>query len=242
MAFDGPIQLEAQTVIALSEAAGALAPGPWSAQLLRAAYPAASHPEILALPLGQRDALVAAVRRVHWGDTYRCEPECTACATKMELEFRGTDLGFDGGVPELPLAGQGFQTVDIDGACVRLRPVTLGDVLSLSAGASAQVSEQVLADHVLQSDHPIALERLAQALEDLDPLADLWISCRCPECGAGQSLAFDPVAFVAREVRQMAQQLMADVVALARAFHWSETDILALPATRRAYYVSMARA
>jgi len=51
---------------------------------------------------------------------------------------------------------------------------------------------------------------------------------------------FDPMHFTLRELRAGAAFVYEDVCAIARVTHWSEAEILALPAVRRARYADLA--
>jgi hypothetical protein len=82
--------------------------------------------------------------------------------------------------------------------------------------------------------------RVAEALEALDPLADIALDAACPSCGAANELQFDAAAFVWRELAARAPRILREVAELARTFHWSERDILAMPASRRAFYLAAA--
>ena len=63
----------------------------------------------------------------------------------------------------------------------------------------------------------------------------------CRECGAELPLFFDPQQFCLRELRERAAFVYQDVDLLARRYHWSEREILAMSYARRATYVELAR-
>jgi hypothetical protein len=63
----------------------------------------------------------------------------------------------------------------------------------------------------------------------------------CPECGASVSLYFDARWFCLRELRDRARFLYQDVDLLARRYHWTESEILSMPRTRRTSYAELAR-
>ncbi len=240
MQLGTPIRFDPGQVLALSEAATRLSPGRWSLEALRAGYPGAEASGITELPVGARDLHLMALRARLIGGALRAEPECEACGAIYELTLDPGDLGLGvGAVP--PEAG--FREVDIGGEAVELRPVTLADLLAIERIADAGEAAGALAKLVLgaEAGDPDA-DALGAALEALDPVADIWIGTQCPECGAAQSIPFDPVGFIARELRQKADALLDDIVTLAREFHWSEAEILALPEARRAFYVAEAMA
>ena len=77
------------------------------------------------------------------------------------------------------------------------------------------------------------------ALEAADPLVDARVQSACPACGQPLDLAVDVEGEMLALARRGQDVLLEDVAALAGAFHWSEQDILALPARRRRRYLAM---
>ncbi len=53
---------------------------------------------------------------------------------------------------------------------------------------------------------------------------------------------FDIASYLWNGIEQRARRLLDDIHALAQAYGWSETDILALDETRRATYVARVQA
>jgi hypothetical protein len=84
-----------------------------------------------------------------------------------------------------------------------------------------------------------ALHRpLAEAFLALDPLAQMTLVMRCPACGADITALFDAASFfLPRLVR--GNGIFTEVHRLARAYHWSEAEILALPMARRRHYLGL---
>lgn len=240
MTLGSPVRPDAATLIDLAERATQMSAGQWSVMLLERAFPQARRDDILALPVGTRDRLVLALRQTLVAGPMRAEPVCGACGETYEIAIDPSELGLGG---EAPWADPGARTVRVGDTPVALRPVCLGDVLSIEAVADPVHAARLLAARVAgEAAAGLPAAALGEALEALDPAADVWIATECHECGAGQSVAFDPVPFVARELHQLAQGVLRDVVDIARAFHWSERDILALSDRRRAFYVAEALA
>jgi hypothetical protein len=86
------------------------------------------------------------------------------------------------------------------------------------------------------------LEPLAGALEERDPLTALRLTTRCPACGAPVDAEFDLEAHLLRSAAARQARLLDAVHRLARAYHWSEGEILALPRSRRQQYLERLRA
>lgn len=83
------------------------------------------------------------------------------------------------------------------------------------------------------------LDEIDLALAAADPLAELVVSLRCPDCEVGFDADVDLGAFVWSEVDARAQRILHDVDILARAYGWTEPDVLALSESRRAAYLNL---
>ena len=238
MTLGTPARLDASALIDLAERATQLSPGQWSLALMLRAYPQVDTATVMQMPVGARDRLILAIRARLRAGPLRSEPVCEACGATYELSLEPEDIGLAG---TAPWPSPEAREIRVAGKDVTLRPVVLGDLLAAESEADPEVGAELLAQRALNgaaSDVP--QEQLAEALEALDPGADIWLDTACPECDARQSVAFDPVYFVAGELQQLSRQVLQDVVDIARVFHWSEADILALPEHRRAFYVAEA--
>jgi hypothetical protein len=81
------------------------------------------------------------------------------------------------------------------------------------------------------------LDALAEALDAADPLTALTLDVACPECGAVAPVAVDLERLVLDVLHRRQRAAIDDVHRLARAYHWREADILALPEARRRAYL-----
>jgi hypothetical protein len=72
-----------------------------------------------------------------------------------------------------------------------------------------------------------------------DPHAEMLISLSCPTCGKDWELLFDIAHFFWKEIVGQAQRLVYEIDTLARAYGWTEREILSLPAQRRRTYLEM---
>ncbi len=70
----------------------------------------------------------------------------------------------------------------------------------------------------------------------------MLVTLACPGCGAGFVADLDVAAFIWAEFDLAAKRVLGDVDALARAYGWTEPDVLALGDTRRAAYLRLVRA
>jgi hypothetical protein len=88
---------------------------------------------------------------------------------------------------------------------------------------------------------PEWIDPLADALEERDPLTALRLATRCPACGEAVAIELDLEDYLLSRARARQERLLDAVHQLARAYHWSEREILALPRERRRQYLARVR-
>jgi hypothetical protein len=187
------------------------------------------------LPCCDVDAAILELRRRLFGPRVVATMGCHECKRPFDIVF---DLGeylahhavaMPAGVA--PDEQPGWFRLD-DGA-LRFRLPT-GDDLVAAAGAERALEERCTGDRPLGDDERARVEA---ALEAMAPDLCSDLEGPCPECGASGSARFDPTLFVLHELRARSARIFDEVHLLARAYHWSEDVILALPDDRRARYV-----
>lgn len=185
-----------------------------------------------ALPVGLRDRQLFGLRAAQFGPRIEVAQRCAACGEDYEFALTATDLGRDG-------AGEAREPASVDG--VSVRAITAGDLAAVE-GQGETAARALLRARVAPGGETIDDEALDALLTELDPDAELAIAAACPECGAGMEIAFDIAAFFWDEIALRIPRLLQQVADLARVNHWSERDILMLPAARRRFYLAAAGA
>ncbi len=216
--------------------------------LLEAARPELSSHERAELALGRRDGALLDLRAATFG---QCAPSCVACpqcGEEMEFEIDLTRIR----VPA-PDEGLGPFRLVRDPFTVTFRLPSSADLqaAAMQAGGGAlEVRALLLARIVLGAERagdrvaaaalpePI-VEAIEQELERLDPQADVRFAQACPACAHRFTAPFDIGAYLWHELDVHARRLLQEVDALARAYGWSEPQILALSGPRRASYLAL---
>jgi hypothetical protein len=198
------------------------------------------------------DVLVLRLRQAMLGDRIRADVECPAagCSRRIDIEF-GIDELLRHYTPAEPPVGDGwacepggesgwFSLVRAGRPQAEFRLPTAADQVAVAGRADAAAE---LARRCLRPDPPPAdlLERVEAAMAALAPTMATDLEGACPECGVTVPLYFDARWFALRELRDRAAFVYHDVDVLARRYHWSEADILALPHGRRSAYAELAR-
>lgn len=83
------------------------------------------------------------------------------------------------------------------------------------------------------------LDALSQRMEELDPGATLSFELECPACAERWRAPLDVGDVLWQKTRASAERLLLDIDALASAYGWTESEILALSPLRRAAYLQL---
>jgi hypothetical protein len=238
-------QLSATAALDLWERGDALGPVERALVLAAAADADARAPDELAeLPLGRRDARVLMLHSALAGSAMEATAACPAC---------GEDAEFTVDAEALLVQPSGEPAaIELDGFVVDWRPPDSRDVAAAALAASAVDAERTLLARCISSARgpggevrgaelpPRVRDALARAIGEADPLAEVLVDVVCPSCEAVFVADVDVAGFVWARLRAHAQQLLADVDALARAYGWTESAVLALGDRRRAAYLEIA--
>lgn len=257
------MRLPAAARLALWEAGNGAGPAERDLALLAAGSPGVDRGTLRGLGIGRRDARLLAVYEAVAGGRLHGTVDCGACGETLEVTVEVCDLlggpaarpdggpaaRLDGG-PAGEFAPSRWTPLDVDGYQLVIR---LPDSDDLAAAAAAgHRARDVLAARVLRATRdgrplPVAslpaavLDAALRAMAESDPLAEPMIATTCPWCAAPCTTLLDVGAFLWAHVRADACRLMSDVDTLARAYGWTEAEILALSDVRRTAYLELAR-
>lgn len=241
-------RLTSADIVEVWEAGQRRAPMARAGALVTAAFPELGARELDALTLGAWHARLLAMRRALFGPTLTGSVACPAC--KARLEF-----ALDAGELERAAAAEGAepQPLALDGAEVRFRRLTAGDLAAAGRCPDAAAARRALAEACVVAatldGEPVAAadlpERvvgaLGERLAEADPGAETLVELECEGCGERWSAALDIGPFVWSELCARADRLLGEVDALARAYGWTEEEVLGLGPGRRRRYLEMAQ-
>jgi len=207
--------------------------------LLAAACPDASLPALQATPVGRYHALLLTLHQWSFGPTLTAVTTCSACSGMVEATIDVASLCGQSSDPPATVL-----EVNHDGAVLTVRLPTVGDLIAVGNAATVEEASLLLAQRCLGTPRDElssdALAVATAALEAADPLALIELSGACPHCNHAWSAFLDVAAFVWSEVQQWAQRILQEVHLLARAYGWSEDEILKLSPARRQAYLQIA--
>jgi hypothetical protein len=196
--------------------------------------------EAAELDVGTRDVLLARYLisgGVAWVAT--CAT-CPKCSVRLEVPM---DLGE---LAVLPVHEPGTTfTIMVDDVSLTFRLPTTADLLGLSGLAEGEGRGRLL-DRCVDGPPAGLTERMAAAveaaMEQAAPAGAVDIVVSCPECGAEELFALDVSELLWADVEARAVRLVGEIHALARAYGWTEAEILALSPRRRASYLALVEA
>lgn len=214
--------------------------------LLSAADPEAAWEDLGALPLGERDRCLLAVREQTLGPRLEVVAHCPACGEPLDVALDARELSAGAEAPR-PRPDR----VSRDGLELRFRPANSHDLLAAERCPGVAEARRLLAGRCLlearRDERPLAaadlseedVQALAAGLAEADPGAELLLELRCPACNHDWDELLDVAAFLWAEVDVHARRLLREIHVLARAYGWREADVLALSPRRRRFYLEM---
>jgi hypothetical protein len=240
--------LSAESRIEVWESTAGAHPIDQAIAILRAALPGWGAEELAHLPLGERDTLLLAIRQATIGDRLDTVYSCPSCSETLELEVSCSTL-LSGCNP----ASEPWEVV-IAGYRLQLRPLDSVDAAAAAASDTAAAAAAVLleravvtADHggnvVAAADLPASVvDGVSESLAEHDPAAEFLLACVCPACGHSWAELLDVAPFIAAELTASGRRVLSDIDVIARAYGWSEGEILSLGEARRRTYAELAGA
>ncbi|HEY6796381.1 MAG TPA: hypothetical protein VI248_17020 [Kineosporiaceae bacterium] len=218
------------------------------AVVLAAASTGSSPDTVSSRPVGERDRLLYTLRARLFGTAIEAVSTCPGCAGEVELAFdlRHLLAGTGPSQPEVTVVAGGvertFRTpTSVDVAAVLARPAAhdtdAAQVLLRRCRVASGVDGSAEDDAAGQDDE--AADAVTRAWLVADPLADVTLELRCPECATEWAEPLDIGGFLWSELDNWCRAMLLDVHQLARAYGWSEAEILALSPWRRRCYLGL---
>jgi hypothetical protein len=82
------------------------------------------------------------------------------------------------------------------------------------------------------------LQHIDDTLEMADSLTALSLSTRCPVCEAENDIPLDLESRLLTLLATRQLQFLEHIHLIASVYHWSEQDVMQLPAARRNFYIT----
>ena len=213
--------------------------------LLAAACPEKERRELMHLSIGQRDALLLALRQLTFGPRMEAYAECPACGSQLEFNVNIEEL-----LRDYRNADSSEQSTKLNGLSINFRLPDSTDLAACINAVSPEADKELLQrciskatrkkKEVAFDDIPATtLSALVSRMAELEPLADMQIALNCTGCNYRWTMLLDILAFLWEELGIQVKQVLYQVHVLSRAYGWREADILAMSPWRRQYYLDM---
>lgn len=204
-------------------------------------------PEDLArLKIGERDARLLELRGNVFGLRIAARVDCPGCGQSIEMNFTVSEV-------------QTVPTSEVAETCaakfgkyeINFRLPNSNDLAALVPGDDiATQKRRLLQRCVLNAKsrgQPVASDQLpddtvtalSEQMSKFDPQGDVQLALSCPQCSHRWDAPLDIASFVWSEIHAWAVRLLHDVHALALAYSWRESDILAMSPWRRQAYLEL---
>ena len=238
-------QLSNANILELWEAGVTLSPAQRAVAMASLLEPHTDPAEVSRMPVGQRDAKIMVLRRDLFGDGMDCTAKCPECGVSVEFRLTVSEL--------LGRQQEAVPTIHVQCGdyAVTARLPTSVDLYEASQSHSGTDAQARLL-HACITDSDVAgrkipveelpgdvMETIVQTMEERDPLAVLSLSLDCPDCTCQWEAPFDIAAFLWSEIQRWGAALLSEIHVLARAYGWSEIEILRLSTVRRRMYLDM---
>ncbi len=241
-------RLSAAQILDVADAGAAADPVSRGTMLLASTHPEWGAEHVRGLVLGEREALLLEVRRATFGEVLGARTICPACGAELAVDVPAAWLcrdesgaGTSGAAVELRThVGSVSLTIRPPDGAVLARAAAEPDVescrLALVAGCitGARGPSGPLDVSELSPD---VLAAAGEAIVERDPRSEVTVALTCVSCGYDWQARFDAGLFLWEELAAMSIRLVDDVDVLARAYHWSEAEILAMSSSRRRRYI-----
>jgi hypothetical protein len=213
--------------------------------LLAYALPDIPMDVLMKMEVGRRDALLIRLREGTFGPSMAGEATCPACGERLEVEMRTPDV-----LSRAPDPGA-LYSIDGKDYEVHFKLPNSFDLSAIRGLEDLESAWRILLERCIQSIYhegrevplsylpPEAMKAVTASMEQIDPQGDVTLDLSCISCGHKWQIVFDIVAFFWSEIDAWAYRTLLEVHALARAYGWSETDILAISPWRRQVYLQM---
>jgi hypothetical protein len=216
--------------------------GPLDRAVLMASASSVDHLSAADWPLGTRNRGLARLHCDAFGGMLRGYTVCHGCGEQLEFEFDGRNVA----APPATMLATDHQLIPVGKWIFRLP--TSRDLAIAAAEAGEQAAAQRLLACCYSGLEPATnwtdedLEIIGQRLSEADPFAEIMLHFNCPACSASFDESLDLGDFVWAEIEAQATRIFQEVHALATAYGWSESEILALNPARRKAYVELVQA
>lgn len=215
--------------------------------LLSPSFPDSTKDELARLTIGQRDACLLSARELVFGGRLDLFARCPQCQEHLEFSMSTKDIC----AVQEPYEPESIFELAEDGFVLRFRLPNSIDLAEAGGCRDVAAARMMLVERcVRQAFHngkeisgkeltEEIIGHLSIRMAECDTHAEILLDMRCPACDHAWQMLFDIVSFFWTEISSHARRLLEEVHTLARAYGWSESEILSMSQRRRQFYIDM---
>lgn len=214
--------------------------------MLATAFPELEREDLAAWSIGTHNRKLIALFQMLFGQRVMGGAVCPACEETLGFDLSLDQLGFSEAVvtPELREESFGEYTIGFRPPRVaHLHQATTLPNLSEAYAylVRASLESVALAGRTLEPEElpPEVIAAVGAQIAQLDPGAEILLAMTCHTCAYAWQINFETSAFLWQRIALVAKRLLTETAMLARAYGWSEREILEMTATRRETYLEL---
>jgi hypothetical protein len=195
------------------------------------------------LSLGKRIECLLVLALGGADDTLRFPFKCVGCAEELEFEVTLAEIAaLQSEADAVEIVG-----VQLGGQRIELQKFSGGDQETLSTvvfhdeleAAMEMISTLLVDPDAIEPLGSSDVEAIEEAMEVADPLVNFNCRVTCGECGRPNDDDIDLLETALGMLGRAQRRLILSIHRLALHYHWSEREILAVPAWRREQYLEL---
>jgi len=216
--------------------------------ILSQAFPELSKGQLADMSIGQRNYNLLKLRQRMVGATIDSLVHCCKCRAPMEFQ-----MNVEGIFAITPKENYNREySTEIEGTSLRFRALTSRDLAVIGENNSPETARSLLLKRciiqAIQNGNSIDIGSISEEIvtelgnkmaETYDPHIEIRFVLECPTCKHTWSAVFDIVSFFWSEISTQAQRFLQETHVLARAYGWSEAEILSMNTARKHYYLEL---
>jgi len=202
------------------------------------ARPDLSPSRLADLPLGALNRTLLRLREISFGQSIEASVVCEGCGERLEIKLDTAKL--------LANAHENDTPAEFEMFGLRFRVPCSRDLAAVAAEENVETAARKLLQQCYLArpdetmpDFTAILPKAEAAMDTLDPAADVNLELSCEECGHRWAAGFNIGTVLWAEIDARAGVLLSEVHGLARAYGWTEPEVLALSPHRRGVYLDM---
>lgn len=168
--------------------------------------------------------------------------KCGACAAELEIELTLDDIAAIQRKADL----SDVINVEVAGEPITLRKPTGDDQENWSRQAfrdekhaATSMIDSLAGVDLRTKFRAKDLDAIDEAMNDADPLVNFRMQVACAECDAENEFSLDLCDLALGILARRQKQLVVTIHKLASRYHWSESEIFAIPDRRRREYLDL---